>query len=46
MKTIISILILLFFALLAIGSFIVANAKDIEEMLNEINNKDNTTDNK
>ena len=46
MKTFLAILILLFFALLAICSFIVANAKDIEEMLNETNNKNNTTDNK
>ena len=46
MKTIIAIVILLFFALLAIGSFIVANAKVMEEILDEVNNKNNTTDNK
>ena len=46
METFLAIVILLFFSILAIGSFIVANAKDIEEMLDEINNKNNTANNK
>ena len=46
MKTFLAILILLFFALLAIGSFIVANEEELTRILDEVNNKNNTTDNK
>jgi len=46
MKTFLTIVILLFFMLFAICSFIMANYEDIQEIINETNNKNNTTDNK